>query len=138
MRYSHIIATAAVAVLVDIINGKLSNAAFFYNKTRPLVLAHRGASGQFPEHTLGAYTSAYFYGADYVELDLQITKDGHIVTNHDPCLKETTNVELYHSKFGDRMGNWIFPPYDNVYTSDYLIHDFTLDELKLLRRKMRY
>lgn len=60
------------------------------------------------------------------------------MTNHDPCLKETTNVELYHTKFGDRQGNWIFPPYDNVYASDYLINDFTLDELKLFRRKMRY
>jgi len=93
---------------------------------------------QFPEHTIGSYSSAYYYGADFVELDIQITKDGHLVTSHDPTLKETTNVESFGSKWKSRENNYIFPPYDNVYVNDYLIHDFTLAELKLLRRKMRY
>lgn len=60
------------------------------------------------------------------------------MTCHDPTLKETTNIESYAWKWGDRKGNFIFPPYDNVYKNDYLIHDFTLAELKMLRRKMRY
>ena len=60
---------------------------------------------------MGAYTAAYIYGADYVELDLQITKDGHLVTNHDPCLKDTTDVEAYSSLFGSRKGNFQFLPY---------------------------
>jgi glycerophosphoryl diester phosphodiesterase len=64
------ISMGVMAVLLATTTSKLSSATFFYNKTRPLVLAHRGASGEFPEHSLGAYTSAYFYGADYVELDL--------------------------------------------------------------------
>ena len=136
-----LVSTAAAAVLLFLsayADAKLSNASYFYNKTRPLVIAHRGSSGQYPEHTLGAYTSAYYYGADYVELDLQITKDGHLVTSHDPCLKETTNIESYAKKYEDRKSNYIFPPYDNIYANDYLIKDFTLAELKLLRRKMRY
>ena len=49
--------------------------------------------GIFPEHTRPSYSSAYTEGVDFVELDLQITKDGHFVTSHDPCLKETTNIE---------------------------------------------
>ena len=73
-----------------------------------------------------------------MELDLQITKDGHLVTNHDPCLKDTTNIEEWEFMYGDRKGNWTFLPYTNVYTNDYLIKDFTLSELKTLRRKMRY
>jgi glycerophosphoryl diester phosphodiesterase len=69
---------------------------------------------------------------------LQITKDGHVVTNHDPCLKDTTNIESYAWLFGDRKSNYIFPPYENYYSNDYLINDFTLEELKMLRRKTRY
>jgi hypothetical protein len=60
------------------------------------------------------------------------------VTNHDPCLKDTTNVEEYSFMFGDRMGNFTFFPYNNVYTNDYLIDDFSLTELKMLKRRMRY
>ena len=117
---------------------KISDAPFFYNKTRPFVIAHRGSSGQYPEHSIGAYTSAYIYGADYVELDVQITKDNHLVTSHDPCLKDTTNVENYEFMFAERKSNYTFMPYTNVYTNDYLIKDFTLAEIKMLRRKMRY
>eukprot|EP00347_Sterkiella_histriomuscorum_P008381 403345315 len=116
---------------------KISDAPFFYNKTRPLVLAHRGSSGSYPEHSIGAYTAAYVYGADYVELDLQITKDGHLVTNHDPCLRDTTDVESW-SIFSSRKANFRFLPYTNYYKDDFLIRDFTLAELKMLRRKMRY
>lgn len=74
-----------------------------------------------------------------MELDLQITKDGHLVTNHDPFLKETTDIEEYKDKYADRMGGWDYRPlYGNVYTNDWLIHNFTLAELKQLRRKQRY
>jgi len=91
----------------------------------------------FPEHSIGAYSSAYYYGADYVELDLQISKDGHLIVNHDPCLTETTNVKDYEWLWGKRKGSWTFYPYTDVYKDDYLINDFTLSELKQLRRKMR-
>lgn len=93
---------------------------------------------QFPEHTLGAYTSAYMYGADYVELDIQITKDGHLVTSHDPCLRDTTNIDSYENLYADRKKNYTFFPYTNYYPDDYLIKDFTLSELKMLRRRTRY
>jgi glycerophosphoryl diester phosphodiesterase len=73
-----------------------------------------------------------------VELDIQITKDDHLVTSHDPCLKDTTNIENYEFMFGSRKSNYTFLPYTNVYNNDYLIQDFSLSELKMLRRKMRY
>jgi glycerophosphoryl diester phosphodiesterase len=68
MRGSIFLATTAL--LATLATSKLSNAAYFYNRTRPFVIAHRGASGQFPEHSVGSYSSAYYYGADYVEIDL--------------------------------------------------------------------
>ena len=85
----------------------------------PIVIAHRGASGYLPEHTLEAYSLAYGMGADYIEQDLVLTKDGHFVALHDIHLEGTTNVE---SVFPDRKredGRW------------YAI-DFSLSEIKTL------
>ena len=59
---------------------------------RPTLIAHRGASGEAPEHTLEAYRLALKYGADFVEPDLQVTKDGVLVCLHDTTLERTTNV----------------------------------------------
>lgn len=90
--------------------------------------------GLFPEHTIGSYSSAYFSGVDFVELDVQITKDGYLVCSHDPMLKETTDVEQ-HEEFADRAVNITFPlPYQNTYTNDFLIHDFTLEEIRTLKK----
>src|SRR4051794_28236165 len=59
---------------------------------RPLLIAHRGASGYAPEHTLAAYRLAIEQGADFIEQDLQITKDGALVCIHDADLARTTNA----------------------------------------------
>ena len=68
-----------------------------------------------------------------------MTKDGHLVTSHDPCLKATTNILDYAAEYADRVGTWSFEPaYDNDCTDDYLIREFTLEELKGLRRRQRY
>ena len=61
--------------------------------TRPTLIAHRGASFDAPEHTIAAYQLALDHGADYVEPDLQLTKDGVLVCIHDTTLQRTTNVE---------------------------------------------
>ena len=117
----------------------VSNAPYFRNESRPLVLAHRGAMGMFPEHTMGSYSAAYAAGVDFVELDIQITKDGHLVCSHDPTLKETTNIMDFYEDYKDRMKNSSFgSPYNNVYIDDFLIHDFTLAELKQLKRTQRF
>ena len=85
----------------------------------PLVIAHRGASGYLPEHTLEAKALAYAQGADYLEQDVVISKDGMPVVAHDLTLEETSNVR---DVFPDRAradGHW------------YLI-DFTWEELRTL------
>ena len=63
------------------------------NGDAPIVIAHRGASGYLPEHTLGGYELAVKLGADYIEPDLQLTKDGVLVAMHDDTLTRTTNVQ---------------------------------------------
>ena len=59
----------------------------------PINIAHRGASAYAPEHTLPAYELALEMGADYVEQDLQLTRDGRLVCLHDATLERTTDVE---------------------------------------------
>ena len=59
----------------------------------PKVIAHRGASGWLPEHTLGGYELAIRMGADIVEPDVQLTADGFLVAMHDTTLTRTTDVE---------------------------------------------
>lgn len=61
--------------------------------SRPTLIAHRGASGDAPEHTLAAYELAMKHGADYIEPDLQLTRDGVLICLHDSSLERTTNVE---------------------------------------------
>ncbi|KAF0280516.1 glycerophosphodiester phosphodiesterase [Spiribacter aquaticus] len=57
------------------------------------VIAHRGASGHAPEHTLPAWQLAHDMGADYLELDIQMTADGRLVVFHDETIDRTTNRE---------------------------------------------
>ncbi len=93
----------------------------------PIVIAHRGASGVLPEHTIAAYARAIEMGADYIEPDLVITKDGHLVARHDRHLSKTTNVST-HPEFADRKRSDA-----NHDGEDWFVEDFTLAEIKTLR-----
>lgn len=86
----------------------------------PIVIAHRGASGYLPEHTLEAYAMAYALGADYIEPDLVRTKDGAYIALHDIHLQSTTNVEEVFPDRTRKDGQW--------YAAD-----FTLAEIKTLQ-----
>ena len=55
------------------------------------IIAHRGASGAHPEHTIGAYEAAVAEGADGVECDIRLTADGHLICMHDRTLGRTTD-----------------------------------------------
>ena len=92
----------------------------------------------FPEHTLASYSSAYFNGADWVEIDLQLTNDSHLINSHDPCLRETTNIDTFEWLWGHRRADYLFTPYMARFTQDYLIKWMTLSELKMLTRRFRY
>jgi glycerophosphoryl diester phosphodiesterase len=86
------------------------------------LIAHRGASGYAPEHTVAAYTRAMEQGADFVEQDLQITKDGVLVCLHDLTLERTTNVA---GVFPDRVRSG---PRGRTWP----VSDFTLEEIRRL------
>lgn len=95
----------------------------------PLVIAHRGASGYAPEHTLAAYALAAFQGADYIEPDLVMTRDGHLVARHDNELGLTTDV-AQRPEFADRKRT---QSVDGRRLEGWFSEDFTLAELKTLR-----
>lgn len=102
------------------------------NGEKPLVVGHRGASGHLPEHTLEAYALAIEQGADAVEPDLVVTKDGVLVARHEPMLSGTTNVaEL--PQFASRKTTKMV---DGDATTDWFVSDFTLAELKTLGAKI--
>src|SRR5262249_46717396 len=97
---------------------------------RPLVIAHRGASGALPEHTLEAYHRALNDGADCIEPDLVMTKDGVLVDRHDTWLSTTTNVAS-KPEFANRKRKSSDPEASS--REDWWVADFTLAELKTLR-----
>ncbi len=104
--------TACIALLL----GASAFTALPAQGADPLVIAHRGASGYLPEHTLGGYELAIRQGADYIEPDLQLSKDGELVAIHDDSLARTTDVAALFSR---RNGG-------------YKVADFTLAEIKTL------
>jgi glycerophosphoryl diester phosphodiesterase len=99
------------------------------SRHKPLVVGHRGASGYRPEHTLAAYELAARLGADYLEPDLVITKDGVLVCRHEPEIGGTTDVAS-RPEFADRKRTVVL---DGVSVTGWWTQDFTLAELKRLR-----
>jgi glycerophosphoryl diester phosphodiesterase len=94
-------------------------------------IAHRGSSGELPEHTLEDYDQAIRLGADFFECDTVLTKDGVLVCRHEPNLSNTTNAD---SVFPDRI---------KTYTIDFVnstgVHaiDLTVAEVKQLKARQR-
>ena len=89
----------------------------------PLVIAHRGASGYLPEHTLPAYAFGYALGADYIEPDLVLTRDGVFICLHDIHLEATTDVE---QRFPDRRrsdGRWYALDFDLAEIQSLNVHE---------------
>lgn len=98
-----------------------------------LVIAHRGASGERPEHTLAAYERAIDQGADYIEPDLVVTGDGVLVARHENEVSETTDVAS-REEFEDRRRT---KTVDGQKIAGWFAEDFTLAELRTLRAKER-
>jgi glycerophosphoryl diester phosphodiesterase len=103
------------------------------DRASQLVIGHRGASGYRPEHTLAAYKMAARLGADYIEPDLAITKDGVLVARHEPEIGGTTDVAQHPEFAGRRTTKMI----DGQPFTGWFTEDFTLAELKTLRAKER-
>jgi glycerophosphoryl diester phosphodiesterase len=98
-------------------------------ENKPLVIGHRGAHGYLPAHTLEGYALAIELGADYVEPDLVMTQDGHLIARHEPNLILTTNVKD-HPEFAARKRTVMI---DGAPDEGWFASDFTLAEIKQLR-----
>ena len=113
--------------------GKSNESASAKKRAAPLVIAHRGASGYRPEHTLAAYELGARMGADYIEPDLVSTKDGVLVARHENEISGTTDVADRSEFAGRRTTKTI----DGAPLTGWFTEDFTLAELKTLRAKER-
>ena len=98
-----------------------------------VVIAHRGASGERPEHTLASYRLAIEQGADYIEPDLVMTKDGVLVARHENEIGGTTDVAA-RPEFAQRRRTQVI---DGETMTGWFTEDFTLAELKTLRARER-
>jgi glycerophosphoryl diester phosphodiesterase len=101
--------------------------------TAPLIIAHRGASGHRPEHTLAGYELAIAMGADFIEPDVVPTRDGALVVRHDNELSGTTDI-ADRSTFADRRTTKVV---DGQELTGWFVEDLTLDEVKTLRARER-
>ncbi|MEU6487108.1 glycerophosphodiester phosphodiesterase [Streptomyces sp. NPDC046887] len=99
----------------------------------PAVIAHRGASGHRPEHTLGSYQLALDMGADIIEQDLVPTRDGHLVCRHENDITGTTDIADRPEFASLRTTKTV----DGVKLTGWFTEDLTLAELKTLRAKER-
>jgi glycerophosphoryl diester phosphodiesterase len=105
-----------------------------FTSARPLVIAHRGASGYLPEQTLEAFDRAIDQGADAIELDVVPTRDGVLVARHENELSVTTNI-ADHPEFASR------PTTKNVdggAVTGWFTEDFTAADLRKLRARQRF
>lgn len=100
---------------------------------RPIVIAHRGASAYRPEHTLAAYRLAIEQGADFIEPDLVMTRDGVLVCRHENEISGTTDVADRPEFVARRTQKTV----DGETATGWWVEDFTLAELKTLRAKER-
>ena len=119
---------AALAALALVVPGAAAMAA-----DHMLVIGHRGAAGERPEHTLEGYERAIDEGADYIEPDLVVTKDLVLVARHENEIGGTTDV-ADHPEFADRRRS---KEVDGRLVSGWFAEDFTLAELRTLRAKER-
>jgi len=98
-----------------------------------LVIAHRGASGERPEHTIESYRRAIEQGADYIEPDLVMTRDGVLIARHENEIGGTTDVAR-HPEFAARRRTQII---DGETMTGWFTEDFTIAEIKTLRARER-
>jgi glycerophosphoryl diester phosphodiesterase len=106
---------------------------FVADSSSVIVIAHRGASGERPEHTLESYQRAIEQGADYIEPDLVMTRDGVLIARHENEIGGTTDV-AQHAEFAARRRTQVI---DGETMTGWFTEDFTLAEIKTLRARER-
>ena len=104
-----------------------------FTDNSPIIIAHRGASGYRPEHTLASYELAIDLGADYIEPDLVITKDGILIARHENEISATTDI-ANHPEFAHLKTTKII---DGEIKIGWFTEDFTIAEIKTLTAQER-
>ncbi len=104
------------------------------NSKKIVIIAHRGAQSILPEHTIEGYKKAIELGADFIEPDLVLTKDGHLIVRHEPMLSGTTNV----SEVAEFANLKTTKNVDGKMVTDWFAIDFTLAQIKKLKAKQAY
>lgn len=103
----------------------------------PIVIAHRGASGYLPEHTLEAYALAIDHGADVIEPDLVFTKDRVLVARHERFLSGTTDIAAHPEFAARKRADQFATRSEGDQRTDWWVEDFTLAEIKTLRARQQ-
>lgn len=124
---------AGVKWLLALIAAALAAPAMAQAEDDMLIIAHRGASAERPEHTLAAYELAIDQGADYIEPDLVATRDGVLVARHENEISGTTDVDQ-RPEFAARLTTRVI---DGEEVTGWFTEDFTLAELRTLRARER-
>lgn len=125
--------TRRAALAITAATPLLAGRAMAAKPRSPLIIAHRGASGDAPEHTLAAYTLAITMGADIIEPDLVMTRDGVLIARHENELSDSTDVAS-HPRFADRRTTRLI---DGMAVTGWFSEDFTYDEIATLRARER-
>lgn len=94
-----------------------------------VVVGHRGSPNYMPENTLQSFAVGIYSGANFIELDVQITKDRQVIVLHDPFLGGVTDIKNY-PQYANRKKTR-YANYKNV--TDYFVDDFTLEEIRKFR-----
>ena len=131
--FKRIRATAVLAIAILASSAMAGQGERMTPLSDPIVIGHRGASGQRPEHTLASYQLAIDEGVDFIEPDLVLTKDNVFVARHENDITGTTDV-ADHPEFAGRKTTKLI---DGESHTGWFTEDFTLAELKTLRAKER-
>ena len=126
MPKAAVVSVAAFASMVAIVVGASGQGQDPPRRQKPWLIAHRGASAYAPENTVPAFQLAAEQGADFVEFDLQLTKDRRIVCLHDNSLERTTDVEEVFPDRFRRIGE------GQQASRQWMLEDFTLPEIMRL------
>lgn len=127
-RHAALLLVSSASVLISACGGSVPLPLLTLNGEKPLIVAHRGASGYLPEETYEAYVKAIELGADAIEPDLISTKDGVLIARHDPNLGYSTDVAT-HAEFAARKKT---VSVDGEIQTGWFASDFTFAEIKTL------
>jgi len=127
-KYKRIITMVALSLVLCIGVAAAPAIAGDSDRANKIVIAHRGASGYLPEHTLEAYAMAYTMGADYIEPDLVMTADGVLICLHDIHLERTTTVEEVFPGRARADGRWYAADFSLAEIKQLNVHERALSD----------